>query len=72
MSFIVDEVDIVFLDKSGTPTARVWQTKMGSTATIRRRQLEVCETNEGLQFVTEWIVGKLDNQIRFLQELRKR
>ncbi|MFC1759089.1 CRISPR-associated endonuclease Cas1 [Planctomycetota bacterium] len=65
-------VDIVFLDRSGMPTARVWQTKMGSTATIRRRQLEVCETNDGLQFATEWVGGKLDNQIRFLQELLKR
>ena len=38
-------IDIVFLDKSGHPTARVWQTKMGSTATIRRRQLEAAETD---------------------------
>lgn len=65
-------VDIVFLDKSGMPTARIWQTKMGSTVTIRRRQLEVCETNDGLQFAAEWVGGKLENQIRFLQELLKR
>ena len=34
-------VDIVFLDRSGMPTARVWQSKLGSTAAIRRRQLEM-------------------------------
>lgn len=65
-------VDLVFLDKSGMPTARIWQTKMGSTATIRRRQLETCETSEGLGFAVQWVAGKIDNQIRFLQELRKR
>lgn len=65
-------VDIVFLDKAGMPTARIWQTKLGSTATIRRRQLEVCDTSEGLQFASEWIGGKLENQVRFLQELLKR
>ncbi len=54
------------------PTARIWQTKMGSTATIRRRQLEVCETSEGLDFAVEWVAGKIDNQIRFLNELAKR
>jgi len=26
----------LFLDRQGEPIARVWQTKMGSTATIRR------------------------------------
>jgi CRISP-associated protein Cas1 len=65
-------VDLVFLDKSGMPTARIWQTKMGSTATIRRRQLEVCETSEGLAFAVQWVGGKIDNQIRFLEELKKR
>ncbi len=65
-------VDLVFLDTSGMPTARFWQTKMGSTATIRRRQLEVCETREGLDFAVEWVAGKIDNQIRFLNELAKR
>ena len=44
-------IDIVFMDKSGQPTARVWQTKMGSTATIRRRQLEVSETDEAMRFL---------------------
>jgi len=65
-------VDLVFLDKSGMPTARIWQTKLGSTATIRRRQLEVCETDEGLGFAVQWVSGKVDNQIRFVNELAKR
>ena len=65
-------IDIVFLDKSGQPTARVWQTKMGSTATIRRRQLEAAETDEAMRFVRGWIGRKINNQLEFLRELAVR
>ncbi|MCI0493529.1 CRISPR-associated endonuclease Cas1 [candidate division KSB1 bacterium] len=64
-------IDVVFLDKFGNPYARVWQPKLGSTTLIRRRQLEIAETDQGLQWVTEWIRQKLDNQIEFLQELSR-
>ena len=65
-------IDVVFLDKRGDPTARVWQTKMGSTAAIRRRQLEVSDTSEAIVFVREWTISKLSNQLNFLSELRQR
>jgi hypothetical protein len=65
-------IDIVFLDKSGHPTARVWQTKMGSTAAIRRRQLEAAETDEALGIVRGWIAKKINNQLEFLRELEHR
>ncbi len=65
-------IDIVFLDKSGHPTARVWQTKMGSTAAIRRRQLEAAETEEAMRFVRGWIGKKINNQLEFLRELEHR
>jgi CRISPR-associated protein Cas1 len=65
-------IDLVFLDRHGDPFARVWQTKMGSTAAIRRRQLEVAEGPEGLAFVREWVQAKLRHQQEFLEELRQR
>lgn len=65
-------IDVVFLDKRGDPTARVWQTKMGSTATIRRRQLEAAETSDAMNFVRDWTSSKLENQRMFLQELQRR
>ena len=34
-------IDIVFLDAYGDPLGRIWFSKMGSTALIRRKQLEV-------------------------------
>jgi CRISPR-associated protein Cas1 len=38
-----NNIDLVFVDRSGDPYARVWQDRMGSTAAIRRRQIEVAD-----------------------------
>ena len=69
---IAHNIDLVFLSKFGDPYARIWQTKMGSTAAIRRRQLEVADGPEGLAFVRDWVRAKLDHQREFLDELRQR
>jgi CRISPR-associated protein Cas1 len=63
-------IDVIFLDKFGEPYGRVWHSKLGSTTLIRRRQLEIAETREGLSLATEWIGKKFENQIDFLQRLR--
>jgi CRISP-associated protein Cas1 len=65
-------IDIVFLDGVGTPYGRLWHGRMGSTAAIRRRQLEVAEQPQGLAFVRDWVETKLRNQREFLQELERR
>jgi CRISPR-associated protein Cas1 len=69
---VAHNIDLVFLSREGDPFARVWQTKMGSTAAIRRRQLEVAEGPEGLAVVREWVQAKLRHQAEFLEELRQR
>ena len=51
-------IDVVFLDPTGQPISRVWQTRMGSTVQIRRRQLKVSETGESLTY--ERIEAPLD------------
>ena len=65
-------IDIIFLDRYGDPYARVWHAKMGSTAAIRRRQIEVAETQIGLQVAVDWVGTKLGNQLQFLDELERR
>jgi CRISPR-associated protein Cas1 len=65
-------IDIIFLDKYGDPFARVWPPRMGSTAAIRRRQLETAELPEGLAFAREWVAAKMRNQAEFLEELYQR
>ena len=69
---VENNVDIVFLDKYGQPYGRVWHAKMGSTAAIRRRQIEVAEAEEGLKFVLEWVTAKLGNQLELLKQLQRR
>ena len=64
-------IDVVFLDRFGNPYGRVWQSKLGSTTKIRRRQLEISETGEGLKLVTDWIERKIGNQIQFLEDLKR-
>ena len=66
-----NNIDVVFLDRFGNPYGRVWQSRLGSTTRIRRRQLEISETEEGLKLVTGWIEKKMDNQIQFLEDLKR-
>ena len=65
-----NNIDIVFIDELGNPYGRVWHPKLGSTTLIRRRQLELAETEEGLKLALEWIKNKFNNQIDFLRHLR--
>jgi CRISPR-associated protein Cas1 len=67
-----NNIDIVFLDKFGDPIARVWPPRMGSTAAIRRRQLEAAAAPEGLAMAREWVAAKLRHQCEFLEELYRR
>jgi len=62
-------IDVVFMDSYGDPIGRVWFSKMGSTALIRRRQLEAMDSSLGMRLVTDMIIQKLDNQILFLKKL---
>lgn len=66
-----NNIDIVFLDAHGDPYGRVWHPKLGSTTLIRRRQLEIYDSLEGLNLAKEWGLKKLDNQIELLVRLRK-
>ncbi|MER3415863.1 MAG: CRISPR-associated endonuclease Cas1 [Gemmataceae bacterium] len=65
-------VDVILLDRFGDPVGRFWQTHIGHTARIRRRQLEVSQDAEGLAIVLEWAQAKVRHQIEFLEELWQR
>lgn len=66
-----NNIDIVFLDSHGDPYGRVWHPKLGSTTLIRRRQLEIYDSLDGLNLAKEWGLRKLENQIDLLGRLRK-
>ncbi|MBE0429346.1 MAG: CRISPR-associated endonuclease Cas1 [Thermoleophilia bacterium] len=69
---IENNIDIIFLDKYGNPYGRVWHSKMGSTAQIRRKQLEAAEQQLGLNIALGWVRKKFDNQVDLLERMRKR
>lgn len=62
-------IDVVFLDEFGNPYGRVWHCRMGSTAAIRRRQLEAAQTEEGLGLACEWVGTRLQNEVDFVEKL---
>ena len=66
-----NNIDIVFLDHFGDPYGRIWHSKLGSTALIRRRQLELYDTEKGFNLAKKWGIQKIDNQIEFLKSLKR-
>jgi len=68
---VENNIDIVFLDKYGNPYARIWQPKLGSTTLIRRRQLELAQTPEGVKLAAGWVADKLQNQADLLKALAR-
>lgn len=69
-SALEHNIDIVFLDDFGDPIGRVWHVKMGSTAAIRRRQLEVTNDERGLKLVKEWVAAKMKYNEEILKRLK--
>ncbi|NRB54021.1 MAG: CRISPR-associated endonuclease Cas1 [Saprospiraceae bacterium] len=64
-------IDIVFLEYTGQPLARIWHSKLGSTSLIRKKQLEASLGRLGLSHVKNWLGQKVENQLNFIQNLRK-
>lgn len=68
---IENNIDVIFLDEFGDPYGRVWHSKLGSTVLIRRKQLEISATIEGLELAKGWVVKKIENQIDFIERLKR-
>ena len=64
-------IDIALLDKHGEPYGRFWHTRLGSTNRLRRRLLEIAETEEGVSLAGEWVQAKIGNQAGLLRELAR-
>lgn len=69
---IEKNIDVVFLNAVGEPYGRIWHGRPGSTIAIRREQLRLADTEQGLRLALGWMTRKLDNQIEFLLITRKR
>ncbi|MFP4459008.1 MAG: CRISPR-associated endonuclease Cas1 [Candidatus Zixiibacteriota bacterium] len=62
-------IDIVVMNEFGGPVGRFWHSKYGSTAKIRRAQLEAYDTPVGMEIIRELLGEKLSNQAKLLRRL---
>ena len=62
MLAVEHEIEILFIDRSGNPVARVWSPKYGSISTIRKGQLNFTFTHDALEWIKEVIMQKMENQ----------
>ncbi|HAJ99940.1 MAG TPA: CRISPR-associated endonuclease Cas1 [Bacteroidales bacterium] len=67
---IANEIDVLFVDRSGKPAGRVWSIKYGSVSTIRRKQLDFIYSPHAVKWIKEIIVKKIDNQIGLLLSMQ--
>jgi CRISP-associated protein Cas1 len=63
---IENEIDVMFVDRTGKPAGRVWSIKYGSISTIRRKQLDFLYSPKSVRWIKEVIRQKIDNQLGFL------
>lgn len=70
MLAIENEIEVLFMDKSGTPVGRVWSPKYGSISTIRKGQLNFTFTHDALNWIKEIISKKIENQQALLLMMR--
>src|SRR4051794_29211041 len=64
-------VDIALLDKHGEPHGRFWHARLGSTNLLRRRLLEVAESEDGARLAREWVRLKIGHQAGLLRDLAR-
>ena len=48
---VENNIDVLLMDELGKPYGRFWHSRFGSTAYIRRKQIEIFEHEKGLEFI---------------------
>src|SRR5919202_1723892 len=64
-------IDIALLDKHGEPYGRFWHDRLGSTNQLRRRLLEVADSEDGARLAREWVRTKVLHQADLLRDLAR-
>lgn len=62
MLAVENEIEVIFMDRSGTPIGRIWSPRYGSISTIRKGQLNFTFTHAALDWIKEVISQKMENQ----------
>lgn len=62
MLAIENEIDILFVERTGMSMGRVWSSRYGSISTIRKGQLNFVQTPDALLWIQQIIAEKIANQ----------
>ena len=68
---IENEIEIIFISKTGKPEGRVWSPKYGSISNIRKNQLEFSKGIDAVLWIKEILIRKINNQQILLMALQK-
>ncbi len=67
---IENEIEVLFVNRSGEPIGRVWGNKYGSISTIRKGQLNFTLSSAAMDWIKDVIVQKMDNQQALILAMR--
>lgn len=59
---IENEIEVLFMDKTGNPIGRIWSPKYGSVSTIRKGQLSFTFSKHAVKWIKEVVQKKIENQ----------
>ncbi|MDO9154269.1 MAG: CRISPR-associated endonuclease Cas1 [Paludibacter sp.] len=59
---IENEIEVLFMDKTGSPIGRIWSPKYGSVSTIRKGQLSFTFSHDAVDWIKGIIRQKIENQ----------
>jgi len=62
MLAVENEIEVMFMDRSGNPVGRIWSPKYGSISTIRKGQLNFTFTHDAVNWIKDVICRKIENQ----------
>lgn len=68
---LMNNIDIIFLDRFDDPVGRVWFPGLGSTTKIRKAQLYASVNGEGLKMAAFWLKTKAEGRLDFISRLKK-
>lgn len=72
MLAIENEIEVLFMDRSGNPMGRVWSPRYGSISTIRKGQLNFTSSHAALEWIKEVIMQKMESQQALMLLLQPR
>jgi CRISPR-associated protein Cas1 len=59
---IEHEIEVLFIDRSGKPSGRIWSSRYGSISTIRKGQLQFVRSEVAVKWIKDIIRHKIESQ----------